>query len=237
MSSTDRLGWAALVMTVLGAGIAILWSSERWVGWTFIGFAGLLGAIWTYKEVALKFGKNAVFPTFELLGCLCAVCWVTWLSFQPTKISPAINDSEFYGMVTGWGAQAPGAGLGGEAYLDINTTKLQPFKEEYQLLLVARIHNTRVDSLSDPIIQKSDAISIVGFGTAGRITIPFSQQFLGSAMSVLGPRVEFEMYLCLIPYGFNTSSIARLNDITTRGGHVFRPAYGAGAEVGPANPR
>ncbi len=167
---------------------------------------------------------------FIFMGAILTLAWAVW------KFSTAIADKEFYGTVTGWGAEAPGAGPGGEGYLDINTTKLSPLKDKYQLLAVARINNTRVDSLTDPIIQKSSAISIESLGAVGRITVPFSQQFLSAALSILGSRVEFEMYLCLIPRGLNVGTITKLDDVTARGGHIFRPSYGGGAELGPASP-
>src|ERR1700747_2517704 len=91
MSSADRLGWAALVMTALGVAIAILWASERWIGWAFVGVAALLGTVWTYKEVIQKFGKDAVFPTLEWIVCFCAVCLVVGICLTKPKNSKALN--------------------------------------------------------------------------------------------------------------------------------------------------
>jgi hypothetical protein len=85
MSTSDRFGWAALLMTPIGVAIAILWPTQRWLGWTLLGFAGLLAAIWIVKELRLKFGNNAIFPTLELLVCFCAILFIIWASAYPTS--------------------------------------------------------------------------------------------------------------------------------------------------------
>ena len=77
-------------------------------------------------------------------------------------------------------------------------------------------------------------MAIESIGIAGRITVPFSQQFLRDALSVLGPSVAFDLSLCLIPRDLDPSTITKLDDVRTKGGHVFRPTYGGGVELGPA---
>jgi hypothetical protein len=163
------------------------------------------------------------------VGVVLTLVWAVW------NFSTAINDKDFYGTVTSWGVQAPGAGPGGEGWLDISTSKLLKFKAKYQLVVVVRIENTRVDSITDPIIQKSEAISIESMGATGRITVPFSQQFLNTALSISGSKIEFQMYLCLIPIGLDEKVITKLNDVRVRGGHIFYPAYGGSAELGHAS--
>jgi hypothetical protein len=88
MSSSDRFGWAALVMNLVGVGIAILWPTARPLGWFLMGFGGLLAAIWIYKEVT-PFGNNAVFPTFELLVCFYGILFVLWMTVYPRLFSYA----------------------------------------------------------------------------------------------------------------------------------------------------
>jgi hypothetical protein len=196
---------------------------------TLFGIALLIAGYLHLGEVKKRKISRAriAITAFIFVGAILTLTWAVW------KFSTAITDSKFYGTVTGWGAQAPGAGPGGEGFLDLDNSKLLLFKDRYQLLVVARIHNTRVNSLTDPTIQKSDSFPIGSVGTTSRITVPFSQQFLSSALSTLGPEVEFEMYLCLIPQGLDARTIATLDDITTKGGHVFWPSYGAGAKLGP----
>ena len=79
MSTADRLGLGALIMGAIGLGLQYLLPNERWIGWLFVAFALILGAIWLYKEVITKFGKNALFPVFELLLCLFAILFLTHL--------------------------------------------------------------------------------------------------------------------------------------------------------------
>jgi heme/copper-type cytochrome/quinol oxidase subunit 4 len=198
---------------------------------TVIGIALLIaGYLHLGEGKKRKLSRTGIAITaFIFVGAIMTLTWAMW------KFSTAITDSEFYGTVTGWGVQAPGAGPGGEGFLDLNMDKLLLFKDRYQLLVVARIHNTRVNSLTDPTIQKSDAFPIGSVGTTRRITVPFSQQFLSSALSILGPEVEFEMYLCLIPRGLDARTIATLDDITAKRGHVFWPSYGGGAKLGPTS--
>jgi hypothetical protein len=50
MSFDPRIGVAGLIVGVVGVGITILWP-RKWVGWTSIGLALLLGLGWTYREV------------------------------------------------------------------------------------------------------------------------------------------------------------------------------------------
>ena len=116
----------------------------------------------------------------------------------------------------------------------INTEKLLRFKDKYQLLIVARINDTGVNWLTDPNIQKSNAITIESVGGTIKITVPFSQPFLHYAQLFGQNDAHFNFSLCLIPHNINPDVITKLEDVQTRGGHVFQPARGGGAALGPA---
>jgi hypothetical protein len=51
MSHEKRLGWATLVLGLLGVAASILWPQQRWIGWMF--FAGAIGSgvAWLYLEL------------------------------------------------------------------------------------------------------------------------------------------------------------------------------------------
>lgn len=227
LNASDKLGIALACLA--GVMAIILFLVEKSPAAIVVLLALMLGLV-SYPILHFLSGRNA-----RILAALFSVLFAAGLGWREwSQTESSINDSDFYGTVTGWGAHAPGAGPGGEGYLEINNTKLVPFKDKYRLLVIARIHNTRVDALTDPIIQRSNAFAIESVGTAGKITVPFSQQFLSAALSLSGSRVEFEMSLCLIPRGLNPAGIATLSDVTAAGGHVFRPTYGGSAELGPA---
>jgi hypothetical protein len=182
-----------------------------------------------------------LYPILRFLGSRCSRCiaivvaamfalafgWHLW----PATLT--IEEMDFAGVVTGWGARPPAVGLGGEGYLEINTTKLLPYKNNYDVLAIARPENTRVDAMTDPIIQKSAIFSINSLGKGTTITIPLSQQFLKASLALFGSQVRIQLYLCLVPHRFDLNSITTLSDVTARGGHVLRPAYGGGVQIGP----
>jgi hypothetical protein len=51
MSHEKRLGWAALVMGLLGAAASILWPEQKWIGWIFFAGAICSGIGWGYLEI------------------------------------------------------------------------------------------------------------------------------------------------------------------------------------------
>jgi hypothetical protein len=52
----DHLGFAGLVLGVLGAAVTILWSSKRWIGWTCLVIAVVLISAWAW--LALRYKPN-----------------------------------------------------------------------------------------------------------------------------------------------------------------------------------
>jgi len=54
MAFADRLGVGALIMSLIGIAITILWPTQRWIGWTALGFSACLGVWWLWLEFAPK---------------------------------------------------------------------------------------------------------------------------------------------------------------------------------------
>jgi len=51
MEFSDRLGWIALIIALIGIAITILWSTKRWIGWVSLCLAAVLGVVWGWLEV------------------------------------------------------------------------------------------------------------------------------------------------------------------------------------------
>jgi hypothetical protein len=166
--------------------------------------------------------------------------YVTWdktnYEHKPDDISQ-INDADFLDVVSKWGASATLTGsTGGEGYEEINTTRLLPFRDKYDVMLVARVHDTHLSALKDPAIQKSNSFPIPALPTSSmRITIRIPSSFLASLLST-GGNGEMEYHLCLIPHSLDPSTIVTLDDVKARGGHVFGPSHGGGMTVGATAP-
>lgn len=187
-----------------------------------------------YPHYRVKIWSLATLLILLMVG----VSYVTWdktnYERKPDDISQ-INDGDFLDVVTGWGVEAPPAGLtGGDGWEDIDTTRLQPFREKYELLLVARIHDTHLSAFKDSNIGRSNLFPIPGTPpNAMKITVALPSPFLASRLSA-GGTGEMEFHLCLIPRTLDVSTIVNLDDITARGGHVFRPARGGGMSLASA---
>lgn len=155
---------------------------------------------------------------------------------QPDDISQ-INDMEFLDVVNAWGVETPLAGsTGGEGYEDINTIRLLPFRDKYDLMLVARVHDTQLSAFKDSDIQKSNLFPIPAIPPSTmRITIKLPSSFFTSRLPVVS-NGEMEFHLCLIPHSLDASTIVNLDDIRARGGHIFRPARGGGMSIAATAP-
>jgi hypothetical protein len=162
-----------------------------------------------------------------------------WLGRSTGKTSnnvSDIDDRNFLDVVTGWGVKPPPLGsTASEGYEDMNTTRLQPFKDKYDLMLVARPHDTHLSAFKDHNIQKSNPFPIPAINASPmRITVTLPSSFLTPMLSA--QITELEFHLCLIPHEVDLSTIAELDDVAARGGHVFTPARGGGAGIGMLPP-
>jgi hypothetical protein len=54
----DHLGFAGLVVAVLGIGLTILWPTKRWIAYVCFGFAVILGSCWALAAWQLKRAEN-----------------------------------------------------------------------------------------------------------------------------------------------------------------------------------
>jgi hypothetical protein len=213
------------------------------VGLLLIGDSIVRGE-WAQKIVDNRSRKKRrAFYLALTMVCFIAFGWFIFVRTQskehvidPTDAS-TINDKEFLDTVNAWGVQAPPAGsTGGEGYEDINTTRLLPFRDKYDLMLAARVHDTHLSAFKDSNIQKSNLFPIpTPPPDTMRITVILPSPFLASRLSA-GSNGEMEFHLCLIPHSLDASTIVNLDDITGRGGHVFRPARGGGMSLASAAP-
>jgi hypothetical protein len=59
MALGDRLGFAGLLVAVIGVALVYLWPDKRWIGWLCLGIAAILAASWGTLEIREKFGSSA----------------------------------------------------------------------------------------------------------------------------------------------------------------------------------
>lgn len=212
--------WCAVVFTVIGAGLLLAGHQHKEEG-----------------EVPLTNLKKAF--GYLVMVVLLAGLTVGIVKFRPESHEEGnisqINDAEFFDAVAAWGVHAPIPGStsgGGEAYEDINTARLIPFRKKYDLMVVVRVHDTHLSAYRDSDIQKSNPFPIPAMPpTTMRITINIPASYLASHLAAGNGEMEF--VFCLIPHTLDASTIVNLDDITARGGHVFQPGRGGGMSVGP----
>jgi hypothetical protein len=96
MSRGDRLGIAGLVLALVGIGIAVLWPTERWIGWVAILVATGLVVYWGVLELKRpKQLPSFVFVFGAPLGDNNSQVWV--MLFKHYGPNPAHNcDIEFF---------------------------------------------------------------------------------------------------------------------------------------------
>lgn len=70
MSHEKRLGWAALVMGLLGTGALYLWPNERWIGWSVFSGGVVSGLIWAYLEIGPLIGDEKILRRIFACGFL-----------------------------------------------------------------------------------------------------------------------------------------------------------------------
>jgi len=71
MSLGDRLGFAGLLVAVIGVALVYLWPDKRWIGWLSLGIAAILAAGWATLEIREKFGStSASFWGSVLIGAI-----------------------------------------------------------------------------------------------------------------------------------------------------------------------
>jgi hypothetical protein len=66
MSHEKRLGWASLVLTLLGVAVFYLWPTQKWIGWTFLGTAALAFLVAVHLEFRPSHKAPDELPTLYL---------------------------------------------------------------------------------------------------------------------------------------------------------------------------
>jgi hypothetical protein len=88
MSTGDRLGWVGLIVALLGIAVAVLWPSQRWIGWVCLAAAGLLGVGWVWHELRSQIiAAYEVYPPWPLIGTCVVVTLIVSaaLRFNPRE--------------------------------------------------------------------------------------------------------------------------------------------------------
>ena len=136
MSRGDRLGVAGLVLALVGIGIAVLWPTARWIGWTAIVVAVGLVVYWGVLEVKRpKDLPSFVFVFGAPLGDNDSPVWIMMLKHYGPN--PAYNcDIEFFdddrkNIEHQWLLQHPGSsfpppGLAGESQERLRVSEAGP---------------------------------------------------------------------------------------------------------------
>lgn len=60
MSLADRLGWAALIVALLGIATIYLWPTQKWIGYVALAAAVVLGCVWGVLEIKERRGSTAI---------------------------------------------------------------------------------------------------------------------------------------------------------------------------------
>ena len=88
MSLGDRLGFAGLLVAVIGVGLVYLWPDKRWIGWVCVGIAALLATSWGTLELKQKLGDSSASLWLSIalggiFGALAAA--LIWQSAKPQE--------------------------------------------------------------------------------------------------------------------------------------------------------
>jgi hypothetical protein len=182
-----------------------------------------------YPHYKIKVWLLAIFLILLMAG----ICYFTWeITNDRSDDISAINDTDFLDVVSGWGVTTPPAGsTGGEGYEEINSIRFLPFKDKYDLMLIARLSDTHLSAFKDRSIVKGTLFPVPPTPLSSmRMTVHIPGQLLTNASAMSDPAMEF--HLCLIPRTMDASTVVDLSDLTARGGHVFAPTHSAGISVG-----
>ncbi len=155
---------------------------------------------------------------------LVAATWVPYvlrLSSPPTPVQqqPPI-------VLSQWGVEsAIGSPVPSVAYAVITPTPFaEKYQDKYEVLIVVRVQDDRIDALSDQVIDKSNPFQI----GAAKIEVSFSQPALARFNQ---PRTV-AIFAAIVPKGTDLSEISTLGSITTHGGVIL----GLAGVVVPAVP-
>jgi hypothetical protein len=62
MSLADRLGWAALIVALLGIATIYIWPTQKWIGYLSFAAAVILGCVWGVLEIKERRGSATAIP-------------------------------------------------------------------------------------------------------------------------------------------------------------------------------
>lgn len=145
---------------------------------------------------------------------------ILWGMVQYTKISNSISEEcsnllkvteKEEQFIVGWGVKPPNI-----AKATIATNKLTKHANEYNMILICRINDNKIDLLEDTKILKSNLFSITSSRKTIEIEMPsdFIERLYAKSNTL-------QFQLSLIPKAISSDAIKKIGDIEHLGGIIF----------------
>jgi hypothetical protein len=193
-------------------------STQQW-SLLLAGLQVLIGALFWFG-IDAKVLKNKVgemTPRNKLVTILIVGSFLfSGFGFYKTLEAPRIRILDPDLIIAAWGMHPPGV-----MTAVIATEQLQPFKENFRVMLAVRVTDNTVDPKKDKTVEKSSLFLITGGPIP--IEIPMSQDMKGriNTSAASGKVVAIEYYALMVPKGVQPRQITALADVDTLGGNIL----------------
>ena len=128
---------------------------------------------------------------------------------QPTGTIRIKDGETVTARVKSWGTTGEH-----NVYATVNTAELAPLADDYRLLIVCRVQDSKIDAKDDLRIDKSGLFSITG--TDQRLEVVLSQNTMNRVVS----DGWINIYILLVPARLNPKELRTVNELTQNGSYV-----------------